>query len=154
MNLKSDGEDHINAYSKSKCDIGRKLSNFYECDLKLNEGDFKSLEGYWFYLLTNDMKLSKMHGIEAKRYGESLERVNKVDDEFKRKFIDALRIKINTIPNLADDLKKTLLPITHYYVSVESGKRLETGHHWFSQAITDIRSELQRDSYSSFFDKF
>lgn len=150
-----DGVDHINAYSKSKCELGRMLSNFYPIDVVIDGINFKSLEAYWYFLLTNDMSITQLSGNEAKQHGKQLvEKLGRevIDDEFKSKFTQALRLKITSDLRLLEALKSTTVPITHYYVT-ESGKRLETGHTWLTDAIMLIRSENVDIRFSNYFKK-
>ena len=50
LDPKLDGITHINMYSKSATAFGRVLSNWAPCRLNLPEGQFRSVEGYWYYL--------------------------------------------------------------------------------------------------------
>lgn len=152
MNLEAysnDGVDHINAYSKSECELGRMLSNFYHYELNIDGIIFNSLEAYWYYLLTDDDSIAFMSGNEAKQYGKSLTRIKEVDEEFKNKFKSALEIKIETVPDLKNMLVKSTQPILHYYVT-ESGKRLSTNHEWLPLMIMDIRSNYQKNIFKNF----
>jgi hypothetical protein len=48
---KKDGIEHINIYSKGRTALGIFLSNFTQCDLETEDGEFSSIEGYWYWLL-------------------------------------------------------------------------------------------------------
>ncbi len=50
IDYKKDGVDHINIYSKGKTSLGRFLSNFVQADIETEDGDFASVEGYWYWL--------------------------------------------------------------------------------------------------------
>lgn len=153
MNLEAyltDGVDHINAYSKSECDLGRMLSNFYHYELNIDGIIFNSLEAYWYYLLTNDQSVCLLSGNEAKQFGKTLTLINSVNEDFMLKFKNALIIKIESVPTLKSELIKTIIPITHYYVS-QSGKRIETNHTWLPQMIMNIRSEYQQEKFKNLF---
>src|SRR5882724_14111 len=96
---KNDGIDHINIYSKGATELGRALSNFAHSPVKLKDGNFASLEGYWYWLLSNkDAKaeiLRKLYGWEAKKAGRELKIPDYPDYntslEFKEKFKEAMR---------------------------------------------------------------
>lgn len=46
-----DGIDHINIYSKGRTALGRFLSNFAQAEIETEDGEFASIEGYWYWLL-------------------------------------------------------------------------------------------------------
>lgn len=51
IDYKKDGVDHINIYSKGKTSLGRFLSNFAQADIETEDGNFASIEGYWYWLI-------------------------------------------------------------------------------------------------------
>jgi len=125
----TDGIDHINAYSKGKTELGRFLSNFTKCKIKTDEGIFNSLEGYWYWLLTEDESLKILYGYRAKQLGKSLDKVN--EDVDRDKFKKAIDYKLLTNRRLliSQDLWLDLeVPITHYYSY--GGKPIRTRHSW------------------------
>lgn len=109
-----DGIDHINIYSKGKTVIGRKLTNFAKHPFTCEDGDFKSIEGYWYWLSCKDDRLRKLSGFEAKKLGRELRAADWVKDEwFKEKILKAIQIKLD---DLRSELKGITLPFAHYYV--------------------------------------
>lgn len=50
FDCQKDGIDHINVYSKGKTALGRFLSNFAQVDLETKNGNFSSVEAYWYWL--------------------------------------------------------------------------------------------------------
>lgn len=121
-----DGVEYINAYSKGKTDLGRYLSNFSAIDggqrISLKEGDFKSIEGYWYYLNVHpclgDKLLMDMVGNEAKLYGKELlgNRGGRVTlPDFEEKILQATREKLlcSTVGMML--YKELKLPIVHFY---------------------------------------
>ncbi len=121
INPEEDGITHINIYSKAKTKLGKFLSNFHECDLVLPEGNFKSIEGYWYYIQTKPYDkrelLKNMSGFEAKTQGRLIREGNFLfDKEFERKIKKAFSIKINTYPEYEKLMKDNKLPYKHYYV--------------------------------------
>lgn len=120
-----DGITHINIYSQGKTELGKLLSNFAHTPVLLKEGNFQSLEGYWYWLLSDkDAKsecLRKLYGYEAKKRGREL----KIQDwptgaaatiEFKKKFKEAMKNKIQQNCEVHNLLIESILPFYHYYV--------------------------------------
>jgi hypothetical protein len=70
-----DGLTHINIYSQAKTALGRALSNFNDNWITTLDGDFASIEAYWYWLGCQhpDKELLRpLHGAEAKRVGRDL----------------------------------------------------------------------------------
>lgn len=118
---KDDGITHINAYSRGKTELGRCLSNFAECPFTCEDGEFQSIEGYWYWLScppgTQREQLRKLSGISAKKAGRDLR--GKDWDEtpkFRAKIETALEAKGAAWSYLRAELRECDLPITHYYV--------------------------------------
>lgn len=116
----TDGIDHINIYSKGTTSLGRSLSNFTYSPIATPEGDFDSIEGYWYYLNSTHPdrdKLKKASGFEAKRLGRELKASDwNTSPEFKLKIITALANKLLSHPNILRDFLDNDLPFRHYYV--------------------------------------
>ena len=116
--IEGDGSTHINVYSRGKTDVGKMLSNFYNCNIETPDGRFKSIEGYWFWLQCRDDELKDMWGVEAKKYGEYHCLGFMKPDDFEQK------IKIATFNKIMHNghIKNALLevdvniPFVHYYV--------------------------------------
>ena len=53
-----DGITHINIYSKGQTELGKMLSNFAKFPIQTVDGNFMSVEGYW-YFLSIDEKFSE-----------------------------------------------------------------------------------------------
>lgn len=66
-----DGISHINVYSKGRTGIGRFLSNFTFYPIHTVDGEFHSIEGYWYWLTCRDDRLRYLHGYEAKKLGRN-----------------------------------------------------------------------------------
>ncbi len=112
-----DGIDHINVYSQGLTWLGRFLSNFYEWPIQTDDGSFKTVEGYWYYLSTWDDRLRTTNGWDSKKLGRELRGNDWIEDgSFKNKIRKAITIKVITNPQAVEFLKKTDLPFTHYYV--------------------------------------
>jgi hypothetical protein len=113
---KDDGKTHINIYSKGKTSLGRFLSNFYSAKITTEDGEFQSIEGYWYWLSCNDDRLREVSGYEAKKLGRELNAKDWLDDEtFKDKIRKAILIKLDTYFKFKEMLAASDLPLTHYY---------------------------------------
>lgn len=115
----NDGITHVNIYSKGKTELGRFLSNFYPCPIETEDGPFKSIEGYWYWLSCKREELREAYGFTAKNLGRAFGGKDWLDDvEFKAKISQAITLKLST--PLASEIiyrnKKLLdLPLKHYY---------------------------------------
>lgn len=122
--VKNDGIDHVNIYSKGKTELGRILSNFYKRRFECEDGIFMSIEGYWYWLLCNNPdkdKLKELYGWKAKEVGRLLKCKDwpqEKDTVFYGKILNALIIKSESLLVRAFiTMPKTKkLPFTHYYV--------------------------------------
>jgi len=143
---KFDGLKHINVYSKGKTKLGRLLSNFAETPFVCEDGDFWSVEGYWYWLSTLDDNLRKMSGFQAKDYGKSIPGRQWLDPiEFERRIIAALVAKIYQHEDIKQMLGESTLPLKHYYVY--NGKTTEPkDNKWVIVALEAIRDEIKSNS--------
>lgn len=127
MNPLLDGVDHINIYSKGQTELGRWLSNFTRQFFICDDGEFCSIEGYWYWLLCshkNKEKLRDLHGYLAKKVGRELGTADWPQDdtnlklpleEFKKKIKTAMEIKLYSNLEMEKLFKVSTLPFTHYY---------------------------------------
>lgn len=153
-----DGITHINIYSKGKTELGKLLTNFAHTPVKLPEGLFQSLEGYWYWLLSKQDEdaeaLKQQFGFRAKHLGRQL----KIEDwpskvrqnDFKIKFKKAMELKIQQHPKIAEMLKQSTLPFEHYYSygggwGVPPKVVTVKGADWIIQHWNKIRQDLQND---------
>ena len=147
LSSETDGINHINIYSKANTEIGRFLSNFHRVYLDTEDGVFESVEGYWWWLLTNHREkdiLRKLHGSGAKTIGTAIRNIDlDVDsnEEFKRKISATITAKINNNEYMLGLLIKTFpLPLMHYYNY--GGKIvIPKKHIWVMDVINNLRSE-------------
>lgn len=156
IDYKKDGIDHINIYSKGKTALGRFLSNFAQADIETEDGDFISIEGYWYWLVCNSCpnvvsddleSLRTVFGYDAKILGKSLREkyvLNETqldsDLNFKRKIKSAIRFKIENHLQFKNELKTSTLPFEHYYVFY--GKIKEpSSHRWVIDYLDELRKE-------------
>lgn len=117
-----DGIDHINVYSQGKTPIGRFLSNFEYSPIITVDGNFDSIEGYWYWLKTQGHpsrdKLRTVSGARAKEVGRYMCGADSllVSEDFKKKILAAIKIKLEAYPKWRESLSKLDKPLTHYYV--------------------------------------
>lgn len=119
-NPAEDGITHVNAYSRSKSEIGRALSNFAHAPFTCEDGWFASIEAYWYWLGTDSPRrddLRTTSGYRAKKLGRELGSPDwKSDPEFKRKICAAITAKFNAWPEMQELLRQyKTLPVVHYY---------------------------------------
>lgn len=119
-----DGITHINIYSQGKTREGRELSNFDHKPFVHKEfGAFASVEGFYYWLGCQDERLRHAHGYEAKKLGQSLPVVRRWNKEkFESLILEALALKLERYPALANKLAESTLPLTHYYAKYYDGK--------------------------------
>ena len=150
---KYEGIEHINIYSKSKVPLGRALSNFFHSNFRHPQhGTFASVEGFYYWLLTGEKYdvIRELHGYKAKRYGENLPVVRKIDKKFKLEIQEAIAYKIiqnNYIQRLLIDSD---LPLAHYYYygdAMHKPKIVDRykEHDYMVHAIEEIRINLKRN---------
>jgi predicted NAD-dependent protein-ADP-ribosyltransferase YbiA (DUF1768 family) len=120
-NPADDGHTHINAYSRSRCELGRALSNFANAPFVCEDGWFASIEAYWYYLGADPARrdeLRPLSGYQAKKLGRELGSPDwqESSEEFKRKICAAITAKLQAWPEMQELLRqKKHLPIVHYY---------------------------------------
>lgn len=138
--LENDGVDHINIYSKGQTELGRMMSNFYECSIELEYiGCFRSIEGLYFWLKAyfnfEEMpseyeELRGLYGFKAKKLGteltEGLEMSEGQLREFRNLIYTGLQKKVLSNLELMTALEKSRLPFDHYYVKNIDGKAIST----------------------------
>lgn len=125
MNPLDDGVSHINVYSKGKTWLGKFLSNFADCNVMTEDGQFRTIEGYWYWLScapsysdhTIIDPLRFTNGWESKVLGRKLRGKDWVDDpEFKHKILSAIAYKVINSKPCMEEMKRTELPFVHYYI--------------------------------------
>ena len=140
-----DGVTHINIYSQGKTSLGRDLSNFAATRIDTIDGVFASIEGYWYWLNTNDPDKKYLRvavGGNAKSLGRSL-KANDWNDEpvFKLKIWSAMLTKLLLHPNILSEFKSNKLPYRHYYVYAGKVQEPEGGK-WIIDMWTFLQEQL------------
>jgi predicted NAD-dependent protein-ADP-ribosyltransferase YbiA (DUF1768 family) len=143
INPEHDGIYHINIYSRGKTEFGRMLSNFYKFPIITTDGNFESVEGYWYWLNIEDCpekeELRTLYGFYAKRRGlEILQYKNcRWDSDFEVKIKKAIWYKFERNTHL---LKKEYfsMPLEHYFISGGCVKNAKQRYPWMINAITNM----------------
>lgn len=138
-----DGIDHINIYSKGQTELGRWMSNFAYSPITTEDGQFTSIEGYWYWLITHHDELRTMWGYKAKQFGKMLIDANipsnSVPEDFQDKIRKAIILKARSNPKMLHSLQNTNLPLKHYYVY--GTKTVHPGYQWITDIWEEIRSK-------------
>ena len=121
FNPDSDGVNHVNVYSGGKTELGRFLSNFAKTPFVCEDGEFASIEGYWYWLGCNHPRreeLRRSFGFGAKKLGRDLRSPDWGGNtpDFQGKIKRAIECKLNSYPAMKALLQHNTLPLKHYYV--------------------------------------
>jgi len=153
-----DGQEHINIYSKGKTLLGRKLSNFAECNIELEhmgkKVNFKTIEGYWFfmkaYLATGQSfyEYATYEGWEAKKFGTEkskyLKPLNIKQKEIFAKMIKKAFVKkIQKDKNLVELMIENDLKYVHYY-NYGGAIKVFNDVDWLIDFIQDVANGLKK----------
>lgn len=147
INPQQDGITHLNIYSKGLTELGRFLTNWRRYKFTCTDGDFESIEGYWYWLGTPNClekeQLRYVWGYQAKQLGKQLQSNygKREETDFERKILEATWIKL--LDN--KDMFKTpiaRLPLEHYYNY--SGKVVDVKHNceWLIVGIGVMRDAI------------
>ena len=156
----NDGIDHINIYSKGKTELGRFLTNFSNHPVSTPMGNFKSVEGYWYFLKTDCVadELRDANGIEAKKLGKELvEKYGAIDnfptDDFKKSIIAAIKNKIESNPKFKTQLIQNDLPLAHYFYWGDEQRGFKVTnlpqHDWVVDGIEMIAASYKQEIFQS-----
>ena len=140
---KDDGISHINVYSKAQTELGRFLSNFSDCYVLTKDGNFRTIEGYWYWLGCKDERLRDTKGFESKKLGRELRAPDwNKDPEFEAKIAYAITVKIlSSIDCRRLLIQSDPLPLFHYYCYGSKVIMVKDGL-WMINLIDHIRREL------------
>lgn len=146
-----DGKTHINVYSKGATPLGKMLSNFYKFPIATLDGNFMSVEGYWYWLSIPEAnprreEMRTAYGFNAKKLGKEIlkdtpKEEQRFDDNFEDKMLRAIWYKFRRNAQLiTEELKH--LPIEHYYNY--GGKVIDCydKYPWMLDGITKMRDIL------------
>lgn len=142
-----DGITHINIYSQGKTQLGRMLSNFYHYKVKTEDGNFESVEGYWYWLGIEDCEekevLRNLHGYNAKKSGNELKKKYKQrnDENFERKILKAIWNKVIKHIKLFKN-NNANLPFEHYYNFSGKVVDVKDKYLWLIEGIDKMRNYI------------
>lgn len=144
-----DGISHINIYSKGRTALGRILSNFYKYPIITDDGQFMSVEGYWYWLSIEDCKekekLRQLSGVAAKIAGKQLllTKSRRWEDNFETKISKAIWYKFRRHADLVTQ-ENYRLPLVHYYAYNGKVKDVTEKYQWMIDNITKMRDYIAR----------
>lgn len=152
-NPEEDGVTHINMYSKSKCELGKKLTNFAHTPFEHPKyGHFESVEGLWYFLKTGKIfeEFRKLYGIQAKKKGQSIlkslpgsKEEQSINEDFKEDIQLGIKAKLKSNPEILKELCLTELPLAHYYYWGDkyTGYTVKTleKYDWITETFEDLR---------------
>lgn len=139
---KEDGVTHINIYSKGNTALGRFLSNFADCHVKTEDGYFRTIEGYWYWLSTKHEPLRDFVGWQCKQVGKGLQPEDYPEiPNFKEKILKAIAAKILSDQFMLEQLKESTLPLKHYYLYGDKVVEPTEGK-WIIEFIEYLRATL------------
>jgi hypothetical protein len=141
-----DGVTHINIYSKGKTSLGQSLSNFADTPINTVDGYFQSIEGYWYWLNTDDRPgrdvLRFEHGYSAKELGRQMAADDWCDDpSFKLRIYAAMLTKLIQHDNILQEFRNNKLPFRHYYTYKSKIVEPKEGK-WILDMWTFIQEQL------------
>ena len=144
---KQDGISHVNIYSQGKTPLGQMLSNFYHFKSVTKDGDFQSVEGYWYWLGIEDCKekevLRNLYGYNAKKIGNELKSrfKQRIDDDFENKILGAIWYKVKRNKSLfTENIRE--LPFEHYYNFGGKIKNVRSKYLWMIDGIEKMRKYI------------
>lgn len=149
-----DGITHINVWSKAKTELGRLLSNFANTPFDHPKyGYFASVEAFWYWLSAGKQnnQIRSLYGYQAKKVGRLLRDEIKEKGQwenlpnFEAEIKKAILCKIEQNPKLAEALKNSILPLTHYYVWGDPPNyrlTIPTEYNWIHGYISLVREWL------------
>lgn len=147
----NDGVDHINVCTHGKTALGIAATNFAHLPLRHPQhGFFASMEAYWYWVKTGmkHNELRRLYGATAKTAGIRLPIVTIKEEEFVNLMCDGLRCKVMQNAKLLEALKKSTLPLRHYFVhQTASGPVVNEPNRnkWLWRCLEEIRAKLQTD---------
>lgn len=148
INPEDDGITHINVYSQARTPLGKMLSNWYFQQVRLDEGPFNSVEGYWFWLTLPESapareNLRKLYGYDAKKIGKNLQKIyGRVSvDNFENKILRAIweKVKMNERYFIKEYDE---LPFVHYYNFKGNIIDVTEKYDWMLDGITLMRNNV------------
>lgn len=151
-----DGVDHINVYSKGRTELGRSLSHMSSYGFVHEQhGEFKCLEGYYYYLAymldgsnVPFLSLANMDGFTAKKVGKAwLSKLNSEDvfgtSEFRELFLYGHKLRLEQNGPLRERFMESDKPLAHYYYygNIENPKVIDAGGVYYLKYLEQLKKE-------------
>ncbi len=142
-----DGITHINIYSQGKTELGKMLTNFSKFHITTKDGNFNSVEGYWYWLGIEDCKekevLRNLYGFTAKKTGKELKKkyASRTDDDFESKILNAIWYKVKRNSHMFTSDIATL-PFEHYYNFAGKVVDVKDKYIWMIDGIDRMRKYI------------
>jgi hypothetical protein len=141
--VSDDGITHINIYSKGKTELGRFLTNFAHSPILTVDGNFNSVEGYWYWLSNHDDAMRPLYGFNAKKVGRTIPKVFRLaPEEFQLKIREACWIKLHSNKLMFDLFVASTAPLAHYYVFA-NGFVKDAGFGWIVDMWEQFRTYIR-----------
>ena len=158
-----DGVTHVNVYSKSRCLLGRLLSNFAHIPFEIDGRKFESVESWWYYSkmininsdalfpLFTDEQINEISGLIGKEAKKRFRELYKEDSQQFSPKQDSLRkvylLKAQAHEELRELLVKNELPLVHYYMMFDK-KVSADDTLWTAELWNEIKQELIQNNMS------
>lgn len=153
MSLKTDGEDHINIWDRSKIDLGKSLSHYSNIGFRHSIFDhFSTMEGFWYWLscTEHDDRLRSRVGTPLRELSSHMTKMTVPN--FQCIIMAANWEKINQHEKLARLVKESELPFDCYYVQRKNPQlRIRPPYaHWLIPGFEEIRKALKENREPNF----
>jgi predicted NAD-dependent protein-ADP-ribosyltransferase YbiA (DUF1768 family) len=152
-----DGVTHVNVYSKSRCLLGRLLSNFAHTPIEQEGLKFESIESWWYYTKMKNINAGGLFPIFTE---EQLNEVSKsVGNSAKQKFRELYKedstsynptreevleiyiLKAESHEDLNRLLLENKLPFSHYYMMFD--KKVNADDYlWTAELWNEVKEKI------------
>lgn len=126
------------------------LSNFYRQKISTLDGEFVSVEGYWYWLSIEGCdekeELRDLSGYQAKKTGIELLKTfeKRFDDDFENKITRAIWGKVQQNVHMFKDPIATL-PFEHYYNFGGNVVDVKEKYFWMVDVIDRMRNYIIKE---------
>lgn len=143
----TDGIDHININSKSRCELGLMLSNFTNTSFTHPEyGNFKSMENFYAWIVTEEEDKDHLRDCSPYEAREVIKNTKRDMEALSNILKEALVYKFKHNKRIAElFLENRELPFKHYYWygnDLENVKIITQGNSWLVEGWTTIRERF------------
>lgn len=142
-----DGVDHINIHEKARTDLGKNLNNLSNIEFEIEGiGRFRSLESYYWWLVSRDDHFRCLDGHHARKDGKRWENSPEhVSGRYINALGDAACKRVIQNPKLKEALIASTLPFECYtYYGFSSTKvRRAKGYQNHTAILQVLRDRLR-----------